>query len=459
MSFDLNTDKNRKVHFIGIGGISMSGLAAVLLTNGYKVSGSDAKESEILNKLKSSGAEIYIGHNGENIKEDVDLVVYTAAIPTDNPELIESKNKNIELMDRAEFLGYIMKGHKYNVAVAGTHGKTTTTSMLSHVTLSANLDPTILVGGELDAIEGNFKIGESEYFITEACEYKASFLKFYPYIGIILNIDADHLDYYRDINHIEETFKEFSDLIPRDGYLIGCAEDPRVMEVLNYAKCNTMSYGFTKGDVTARNISFNNKGCATFTAYHNEEELFNVTLNTTGKHNILNALSTICSSLVLNIPKEAVIDGLLKCSGAHKRFEYKGEFKGATIIDDYAHHPVEIKATLETAKLIPNNKIYCVFQPHTYTRTKTLFDDFTNCFSDANEIILMDIYAAREKDTGMVSSTDLGDAIRAKGLSCINLHSHEEVANYLADKVSEKDLVLTVGAGDVVRVGEILLNK
>lgn len=458
MSFDLNTDKNKKVHFIGIGGISMSGLAAVLLTNGYKVSGSDAKESEILNKLQSSGAEIYIGHNGENIK-NVDLVVYTAAIPNDNPELMKAKKQNIELMDRAEFLGYIMKGHKYNVAVAGTHGKTTTTSMLSHVTLSGDLDPTILVGGELDVIKGNFKIGESEYFITEACEYKASFLKFYPYIGIILNIDADHLDYYRDINHIEDTFKEFSDLIPTDGYLIGCAEDTRVMEVLNYAKCNTMSYGFDKGDVRARNISFNNKGCATFIVCHKGKDLFEVTLNTTGKHNVLNALATICSSIVLNIPKEAIIEGLLKCSGAHKRFEYKGEFNGATIIDDYAHHPVEVKATLETAKLIPHNKTYCVFQPHTYTRTKTLFDEFTNCFSSADEVILLDIYAAREKDTGMVSSNDLGDAIRAKGLSCINFHSHEDVANYLDSHVSKDDLILTVGAGDVVKVGEILLTK
>ena len=352
-----------------------------------------------------------------------------------------------------------MKGHKYNVAVAGTHGKTTTTSMLSHITLEANLDPTILVGGDVDAIHGNYKIGESEYFVTEACEYKASFLKFYPYIGIILNIDADHLDYYRDINHIEDTFKKFSDLIPADGYLVGCAEDHRVMEVLNYAKCKTMSYGFDKGDVTAGNISFNNKGCATFTVFHNGKELFDVTLNTTGKHNILNALATICTSLILEIPNEAIINGLAACKGAHKRFEYKGEFNGATIIDDYAHHPVEIAATLNTAKLIPHNKVYCVFQPHTYTRTKTLFDEFTTCFKDCDELILMDIYAAREKDTGLVSSDELGDAIRAKGFNCINLHSHEDVTNYLKDKIKKDDLVLTVGAGDVVKVGELLLNS
>ena len=457
LSFDLNTDKNKKVHFIGIGGVSMSGLAAVLLTKGYKVSGSDAKESEVLSKLRESGAEIYIGHKSSNLN-NVDLVVYTAAIPSENPELIQAKVDNIELMDRAEFLGYIMKGHKYNVAVAGTHGKTTTTSMLSHITIKADVDPTILVGGDVDAINGNFKIGESEYFVTEACEYKASFLKFYPYIGVILNIDADHLDYYRDITHIENTFKKFADLIPSDGYLIGCAEDDRVLNVLSYAKCNILSYGITKGDITANNITFNNKGCATFTVCKNKENLFDVTLNTTGKHNILNALSAIATSLILNIPEESIIEGLLECKGAHKRFEFKGEFNGATIIDDYAHHPVEIAATLDTANLIEHDKTYCVFQPHTYTRTKTLFNEFTNCFSNCNELILMDIYAAREKDTGLVTSEELGDAVRATGLNCINLHSHEEVANYLKSKVSTNDIILTVGAGDVVKVGEMLLK-
>lgn len=458
MSFDLNKDINKKVHFIGIGGISMSGLAAVLLTKGFKVSGSDFKESEITDKLKSEGAEIYIGHDKNNLK-DVDLVVYTAAIPCDNPEIVEAKNKQIELMDRAEFLGLIMKGHKYNVAISGTHGKTTCTSMLSHVTLKANLDPTILVGGELDVIDGNFKIGNSEYFLTEACEYKESFLKFYPYIGVILNIDADHLDYYRDLNHIKETFEKFSNIIPTDGYLIGYCEDENVNEILSKAKCNTISYGINKGDVRATNISFDNKGCATFTVLKDNNKLFNVTLNTTGKHNILNALSTICIGLIFNIPYSSIIEGLAECKGAHKRFEYKGEFNGATIIDDYAHHPVEIKATLDTANIISHKNIYAVFQPHTYTRTKTLFNEFTECFSHADELILMDIYAAREKDTGLVSSNDLGDAIRSKGIKCTNFHSHDEVANYLKDKISNDDIVLTIGAGDVVKVADIILKQ
>lgn len=458
MSFNLNTDLNKKVHFIGIGGISMSGLAALLLNKGFKVSGSDSRESEITNKLKSKGAEIYIGHNSDNLI-NVDLIVYTAAIPFDNPELVEARNKNINLMDRAEFLGWIMNGHKYNVAIAGTHGKTTSTSMLSHITLEANLDPTILVGGDLDIINGNFKIGNSEYFITEACEYKESFLKFFPYIGVILNIDADHLDYYRDLNHIKETFEKFSNIIPNNGYLIGCSEDENVNAILNKSKCNTISYGINKGDVKATNISFNNKGCASFTVSKDNKELFNVSLSTTGKHNVLNALANICVSLILNIPYDAIIKGLSECKGAHKRFEYKGEINGATIIDDYAHHPVEIKATLDTAKIIPHNNIYAVFQPHTFTRTKTLFNDFTECFSNADELILMDIYAAREKDTGLVNSKELGDAIRAKGINCTNVHSHEEAANYLKGRLSQKDIVLTIGAGDVVKVADIMLKK
>ncbi len=435
----------------------MSGLAAVLLNKGYRVSGSDFKESNVLDKLREKGAEIYIGHDAKNLV-DVDLVVYTAAIPESNPELAEAKKQNIQLMNRAEFLGLIMKGHKYNVAVAGTHGKTTCTSMISHVTMEANLDPTILVGGDLDLIGGNYRIGNSDYFITESCEYKESFLKFFPYIGIILNIDADHLDYYRDIDHIYETFKKFSKLVPKDGYLIGYGGDFRVKEILKEADCNTISYGFDDENLTAKDISFNKKGCASFTVCENGKELFKITLSNPGKHNILNALSSIAVGLIFNIPYETIISGLEKCKGAHKRFEFKGEKDGITVIDDYAHHPTEIKATLNTAKKINHNKTYCVFQPHTYTRTKSLFDEFTTAFADSDELILMDIYAAREKDTGLVSSDELGDAIRKTGLKCINVHSHDEAAEYLKQNAKKNDLILTVGAGDVVIVGDKFLK-
>lgn len=436
----------------------MSGLAAVLLNNGYKVSGSDFKESKIIETLRSKGAEIYIGHSAENLK-DVDLVVYTAAIPSDNPEILEAKKRNLILMDRAEFLGSIMKGHKYNVAISGTHGKTTCTSMLSSITLEGNLDPTILVGGELDLIGGNYRIGKSDYFITEACEYKASFLKFFPYVGIILNIDADHLDYYKDINDINDTFTKFSKLVPNDGYLVGYGEDKRVKKILDEASCNTISYGFTNEDLTATDISYNNKGCATFTVCEKGTKLFNITLNNPGKHNILNALAAIAVALIFNVPNDKIINGLKKCKGAHKRFEYKGEINGITVIDDYAHHPTEIKAILSTASKIPHKKVYCVFQPHTYTRTKALFTEFSEAFKDCDELILMDIYAAREKDTGLVSSDELGDAIRNKGYKCTNVHSHDEACNYLKSKIQTGDVVLTVGAGDVVLVGEKLLQK
>jgi UDP-N-acetylmuramate--alanine ligase len=459
LSFDFIKDKDKKIHFIGIGGISMSGLAAVLLNSGFKVSGSDFKNSPIIEKLKASGAEIYIGHKRENIK-NVDLVVYTAAIPSDNAELLEAQEKNITLMDRAEFLGQIMKGHKYNVAISGTHGKTTCTSMLSHVTLAGNLDPTILVGGELDIIGGNFRIGNSEYFLTEACEYKRSFLKFFPYVGVILNIDADHLDCYKDIDEIAATFLKFSKLIPEDGYLVGYADDFRVKEILSKANCNTLSYGFdVTADVTAKNIIFNKDGCATFDIYKDNKNLFTLTLTVPGKHSILNALASICVSLIFNISSENIIEGLSQCKGAHKRFEYKGELNGVTVIDDYAHHPTEIKATLSTAKQISHNKTYCIFQPHTYTRTKALFDEFTECFNDTDELILMDIYAAREKNTGLVSSDELGDAIRSKGIKCTNVHSHDEALTYVKSKLTSGDLLLTVGAGDVVIVGENFLNK
>lgn len=458
MPFDLIKDKNKNVHFVGIGGISMSGLAEILVKNGFSVSGSDMKTSPIVEKLISEGVEFHLGHNEDNVR-NADLIVYTAAISPDNPELLKGNELNIPLMDRAEFLGQLMKGHKYNVAVSGTHGKTTTTSMISHIIIEADLDPTILVGGELDLINGNVRTGNSEYFVTEACEYKGSFLKFYPYIGIILNIDADHLDYYKDIDHIKATFQQFAEKIPSEGYIVGCADDRRVKDLLDQSKCNTLSYGFESGNLTAENISFNEKGCATFDVVKDGNVIFNISLNIPGKHNILNALASIATAIILNIPADAIINGLANYKGTHKRFELKGTKDGVTVIDDYAHHPTEIKATLSTAKNYPHNRIICVFQPHTYTRTITLFEDFSNSFYDADELILADIYAAREKDTGIVSSQMLGDRIRQKGVKCSNYHSFEEIAEYLSSTLEEGDLLLTVGAGDIVKVGEMYLKK
>ena len=459
MSFDFIKDKNKKIHFIGIGGISMSGLAEILIKNNYKVSGSDMKSSHITNKLKEKGAEIYIGHNGDNIM-DVDLVVYTAAISPENPEYIKALELNLPLMDRAEFLGHIMKGHKYNVAVSGTHGKTTTTSMIAHIILKEDVDPTILVGGELDAIGGNVLAGNGEYFITEACEYKASFLKFFPYIGTILNIDADHLDYYRDIDHIKETFIKFIDLIPKEGYLIANIDDENVKAILNNNNynCNILTYGLNEGILQAKNIIYNELGCATFDVYKDGNLLFKIDLNVPGQHNVLNSLASIGTALCLDFSQNSITSGLSNFRGTHRRFELKGTKDGVTVIDDYAHHPTEIKATLSAAKNYPHNKIYCVFQPHTYSRTISLFEDFSDSFYDVDNLILADIYAAREKDTGVISSNMLGDRIRSKNVNCVNLHSFDEIVSYLKDNLKEGDMLLTMGAGDVVKVGEMYLK-
>ncbi|MBU3145896.1 UDP-N-acetylmuramate--L-alanine ligase [Clostridium sp. CF012] len=459
MSFDFIRDKNKKVHFIGIGGISMSGLAEILIKNDYKVSGSDMQSSHITNKLIDNGAEISIGHNGDNIK-DADLVVFTAAISPENPEYLKAVELNLPLMDRAEFLGHIMKGHKYNVAVSGTHGKTTTTSMIAHIILKENVDPTILVGGELDVISGNVLAGNGDYFITEACEYKASFLKFFPYIGAITNIDADHLDYYRDINHIKETFVKFINLIPKEGYLIANIDDDNVKEILNNNSynCNVLTYGINEGMLKAKNISYNNLGCATFDVYKNDHLLFKIDLNVPGQHNVLNALASIGTALCLDFTEDSITSGLSNFRGTHRRFELKGTKDGVTVIDDYAHHPTEIKAFLSAVKNYPHNKIYCVFQPHTYSRTISLFEDFSNSFYDMDNLILADIYPAREKDTGAISSNMLGDRIREKNINCINFHSFDEIFNYLKDNLKDGDVLLTMGAGDVVKIGEMYLK-
>ncbi|AYD41294.1 UDP-N-acetylmuramate--L-alanine ligase [Clostridium fermenticellae] len=458
MSFDFIKDKDKTIHFIGIGGISMSGLAQILLNRGFKVSGSDIKTSPITDNLSSLGAKIYIGQSESNIKSNIDLVVYTAAISNDNPEYVKALSLNIPVMSRAELLGYIMKGHKYNVAVAGTHGKTTTTSIISHICLQANLDPTILVGGQLDAINGNVRSSNSQYFITEACEYKASFLKFFPYIGVILNIDADHLDFYKDIDDIQNAFIKFAKLIPKNGYLVCLAEDQRMNKVISESNCNVITYGINKGDITCKNVEFNKKACASFDVYKNGNQLMHVKLNIPGKHNILNTLASICVAFCLNISNESIVRGIANFKGTHRRFEIKGIKSGVTVIDDYAHHPTEIKATLSAANNYPHKRIFCVFQPHTYSRTLNLFEEFTKAFDNVDELILADIYAAREKDTGVVSSNSLGDEIRKRNIKCSNFHNFEDILSYLNKNLKDGDLLLTVGAGDIFKVGEMYLK-
>ncbi|WP_352418140.1 UDP-N-acetylmuramate--L-alanine ligase [Proteiniborus sp.] len=458
-SFNIHTHSFSHVHFIGIGGISMSGLAEILLENGYRVSGSDMKPSTILKKLEGKGAVVNIGHNKDNIG-DADLIVYTDAISKDNPELLEAFEKNIVTVDRGTFLGQLMKLYKNSIAVSGTHGKTTTTGMMSVIFNDSSLDPTILLGGELDQIGGNVRIGNGEVLLTEACEYKGNILKFYATIGVILNIDEDHLDYYQDLNHIINTFSDFVKLLPEKGYLIVNNDDKNVIEAIKNSKCNVISFGINNdADYKATDIVFNEKGFPSFKLIVNNKESYNISLSAMGIHNVYNALAAIATSHISGVPMESIISSIVKYTGTHRRLEYKGNLEGAIIIDDYAHHPTEVKASLSALRNSSSGRILCTFQPHTYTRTKALLKEFASSFSDADKVLIADIYAAREKDTGIIHSKDLANELVKNGVDAEYLGTFEEISNYIKDNASEGDIIVTMGAGDIYMVGEMLLNK
>ena len=455
-----NADKQKPIFFVGIGGISMSALAQILKNDGFTVCGSDFKESETTKKLSEDGIKVYIGHKGENIR-GAGLVVYTAAVKEDNPELIEAKKQGILAIERARLLGEMMKNYRYPVAVSGTHGKTTTTSMLAHVLCGADLDPTILVGGVLPLIGGNFRDGGKDYFVTEACEYCASFLKFYPLYSIILNIEEDHLDFFKDLEDIISCFKKFIDKTPDDGAVIANFDDEEVVRAVSGLGKRVISYGAKcdKADYRAENISFLENGCAEFDVLRKGEFYFKAKLNVPGMHNVLNALSVIATADLLEVHKERIIDGILSFKGTNRRFEKKGAVNGATVIDDYAHHPTEVKATLKAARAVAKDKkVWCVFQPHTYTRTLALKEEFSKSFSDCDGLVITDIYAAREKDTGLINSKDLTDAINKNTKNAVYISEFSDVAKYFRENVSDGDLVITMGAGDVYKIGEELVK-
>ncbi len=458
--YHINFKKPLKIHFIGIGGISMSGLAEILLDRGFVITGSDRQESALTQHLEKKGALIFYGQKAENIASDCDLVVFTAAIHPDNPEYIRAEALRIPLMSRAELLGQMMLNYVSSIAVAGTHGKTTTTSMLAHILLSAEVDPTISVGGILPAINGNIRIGGSDYFLTEACEYTNSFLSFKPTLDIILNIEEDHMDFFKDINDIRNSFKKFTELLPEDGALVINADIDDTSFFTDGLKCKAVTYSAEKqADYTASDISFNSFAIPTFTAVEYGASLGEFTLGVPGKHNVSNALAAIAAARILNIPIDAIKKGLSSFNGTDRRFQYKGEYKKAVIIDDYAHHPTEIRATLTTAETFPHKKIWCIFQPHTYTRTYAFLDDFAKSLSMADEVVLAPIFAARETDTLGISSKDISDKINALGTKSSCFSDFDEIKSYISSNVKEGDLVITMGAGNVYEIGEQLLAE
>ncbi len=457
--YKIDFNKPEHIHFIGIGGISMSGLAEILLGAGFSVSGSDARQSDLTLHLEKMGAKVFYGQCAENISETYDCVVYTAAIHADNPEFARCVQLNLPMLTRAELLGQIMKNYKTSIAVSGTHGKTTTTSMFSSVLLAAETDPTISVGGILEAIGGNIRVGKSETFITEACEYTNSFLSFYPTLSIILNIEEDHMDFFKDLDDIMTSFRLFAQRLPKDGVLIINKEIKDYEKVTEGLECKVITYGMDSScTYHAENIFFNEQGYGEFDVMHHKTNLGHIVLSVPGQHNVSNALAVIAASRNLGISMECIQAGLSGFRGANRRFQYKGTLNGVTIIDDYAHHPTEIRTTLEASGNYPHKEIWCVFQPHTYTRTKAFFHEFAKSLSLADHVVLADIYAARETDTLGMSSELLAKEIQALGTDCHYFPSFGEIEEFLKSHCIHGDLLITMGAGDVVNIGENLLN-
>lgn len=436
----------------------MSGLARILLDRGYKISGSDKNQSSITDELKKDGAEIFIGHEGRNVK-NADVVVVTAAVNDSNPEVKSAKENNISILRRSELLGQLMT-EKKGIAVAGTHGKTTTSTMLSLVLENAGLDPAMAIGGEVKNIGGNAKDGNGEYFVAEACEYDRSFLDLHPYAAIITNIEEDHLDTYGDLKHILESFREFVGQIDPKGFLIVSEWDNNIKEITSAYHGKLITYGLSEGEFRASDV----RVCGHTTVFgvkKGSEYLGDITLIIPGAHNILNALAVCACALEIGVPFKKIVETLRQFTGAKRRFEIKGEKNGILVIDDYAHHPTEIQATLDGLKsFYPQSKAWCVFQAHQYSRTRFLLSDFAKSFKNIDHVIIPEIYEARdsEADKKAINCQILADEIEKVSHNAICIPEFGKVVEYLKKNAKEGDIITTIGAGPVYRVGEEFLK-
>jgi UDP-N-acetylmuramate--alanine ligase len=454
---DLST--KRHIHFIGIGGIMMSGIAEMLQQRTFLITGSDQNESERSKNLINLGIKVFIGHDSSHVQGS-DLVVYTSAISDDNPEYLEAKKKNIPMLSRAEMIGLLMPEYNTSVAVSGAHGKTTTTSMISNILNTSDYNPTVLVGGITKNRGSNVQIGDHSVLLLEACEYKENFLSFNHNLGIILNIDEDHLDFFNDLDHIISAFIKFAKKIPTSGVLILNNDDYNARKVVSHVDCEVITFGInTESTFQVKNITFNNHGHSKFDVYYKEDFYGTFFLRCPGQHNIYNALASIVAAYVLEIPVETIIESVKSYDGTERRFEILGTYKDALIIDDYAHHPNEIKATLLAAQKLTHNKITCIFQPHTYTRTRDLMLQFASAFNEADQIIITDIYAAREDNSPNVHAKDLVKAIAQENENVKYIEKFEDIVSYIQSTVRENDLVLTLGAGNIRTVGESILKS
>lgn len=454
MAAHISQYKGKRVHMLGIGGSSMSGLAYLLKEQGYIVSGSDQTKSHKTEHLEEIGIPVTIGHNPSSV-HGADIIVYSAAIAVDNPERSEARKLGIPQIERCVLIGQLMEGVKNAICIAGTHGKTTTTAMMSQAFMMAGVDPTIHIGGEFDFLGGSTRVGQGDEFICEACEFNASFLKFHPTIAVILNIDEDHLDFYRDLDHIEEAFTEFASMVPEDGWVIGWGDDPRVRNVLSKMKCRTRTYGLEPfNEIRAEQITYDEEGRGWFIATLFGHQLCEVQLNVAGEHNLLNALAVIATAVACELPMQRTGDALSTFSGAHRRFERTSITDGVAVYQDYGHNPAEMKNALKIAKLQPHHELWAVWQPHTYSRTKDLFGGFVETFDGVDHVLITDICGAREKDPGDIHTTMLIDPIRARGIDAVYTPTFDDAEAYLRAHWHAGDVVVTQGCGDIDLLNE-----
>ena len=458
---EIRFDNPLHVYFVGIGGISMSGIAEIILTAGFTVSGSDRVESDLTKGLEKKGAHIFYDQSVSHVEKGMDVLVYSAAVAKSNPDREKASELGITEMSRAEFMGLLMKNYRIPIGISGTHGKTTTTSMVSEIMMAADEDPTIQNGGILRSINSNTRIGGFKYFVFEACEYTNSFHSFFPRISIILNIEEDHLDFFKDLNDIRNSFKKFADLLPEDGLLVINGEIDHFEEIAKDIKCPYLTYGpddrfdYYPSDITCDEFGH----CSYVCNIKDTKESFMVSLSVTGVHNVYNSLAAIAVADFLGLDFDDIQKGLIACEGSKRRFEKRGEFNGVTVIDDYAHHPSEIRTTLAAAQNYPHKKLWCVFQPHTYTRTKAFLDDFAEVLSMADSVILTDVYPAREKDIYGCNSTNLYEKLKEKGTECVLISSFEDIEEFLYKNCINGDLLITVGAGDIVKIADKMVEK
>ena len=450
----LNIKDYKKIYMVGIGGISMSGIALILKRNGYIVSGSDGVSSAQTDWLINNGIHVNIGHLSDNVTEDIDLLVYTAAVKLDNPELVKAQELGIPIVERGEFLGEITKLYKDTIGVAGTHGKTSTTSMVTCSFIEAGLDPSIQVGANLKVLDNtNYRVGHSDYFIIEACEYCESYLNFVQRSAIVLNIDNDHLDYFGNIDNIEKSFQKYVSLLPEDGYLVLNRDDERCYNLRNSSKAKVITVGTTdEADFTYKNVVFDDDGFPTYDVYKSNEFMGSITLKVAGIHNVFNSLCCVALCDAYGIDVETVANALVKFTGASRRLEYKGLLNGAKVYDDYGHHPTEIMATVNGIRNKKYNESWVVFEAHTYSRLKEHLHEFADALQHFDHIIMIDIYAAREINTYDIHESDLLDELKKLGKEAIHISDHDEVIKYLKDKVNKDDVIITLGAGNVTKI-------